>query len=188
MKHLARFFVYSNVNDLKQMNMEIKQNYFLVNAIDLEKNVENYLVDSKYNYVIIIDNEPLVWGNRTPVVYGGMEDVEQYLDTITEGVVEVITEWDFICKYCKDALEKWFIDFTKKKGENDGNCIIYFLDNLNNVIHIDNMFTDILNMSIGEDGLLSFLISTDDDRVQTFCNLFDFDSKTIWTIINSLVR
>ena len=154
----------------------IRQNYFLRNCVDLEMSVKDYLKNAENNYIVFEDDDPLVWGDRTPVVYGSMDDAKASLNEMDGlGEIRFMTEKEFIFTYCFNAIEILLSVNVLDRGEQDGVCTIMFLNNLNGVIYIDGM-TDILNVAIGnEDGIMSFLISDMTDENQTFVSL-----KDIW--------
>ena len=163
-----------------------KKKYFLVNAIDMGESIKEYLESAKFNYVIVEGRQVLMWGNKFPVIFGSMEDVnaeiENYLKD-SKSQISVMSEFDFIINHCFSAIEEIIINQIKVKGQNDGVCHIFFFNNLNNVININGM-TDILNGSVGVDGLLSLLISDEDDNKQDFISLGDIkDSDVIFNIL-----
>lgn len=162
-----------------------KKNYFLVNAIDMGENIKEYLESAKFNYVIVEGGQVLMWGNKFPVIFGSMEDVNAELNYLKDSKNQIIvmSEFDFIIGHCLSAIEDIIINQIKIKGENDGVCHIFFFNGLNNVININGM-TDILNGSVGADGLLSLLISDEDDNKQDFISLGDIkDSDVIFNIL-----
>ena len=163
-----------------------KKNYFLVNAIDMGENIKEYLESAKSNYVIFEGSQVLMWGNKFPVIFGSMEDVNAEIENNlkdSKNQIIVMSEFDFIIDHCFSAIEEIIINQIKIKGENDGVCHIFFFNNLNNVININGM-TDILNGSVGADGLLSLLISDEDDNKQDFISLGDIkDSDVIFNIL-----
>ena len=116
--------------------IDFKKNYFLRNMIDLGKTLGEYLTDADENYVILEKGEPLIWGDRTPVIFGdemgvlnelgeigGLDDNGDLLPNF-----KVMIEQEFIYKYCLSALEDWFKDKAKKIGEDYGVCHIIWLD------------------------------------------------------------
>lgn len=163
-----------------------KKKYFLVNAIDMGENIKEYLESAKSNYVIFEGNQVLMWGNKFPVIFGSMEDVNAEIKNNlkdSKSQIIVMSEFDFIIDHCFSAIEEIIINQIKIKGENDGVCHIFFFNNLNNAININGM-TDILNGSVGVDGLLSLLISDEDDNKQDFISLGDIkDSDVIFNIL-----
>ena len=163
-----------------------KKKYFLVNAIDMGENIKEYLESAKSNYVIFEGNQVLMWGNKFPVIFGSMEDVNAEIKNNlkdSKSQIIVMSEFDFIVDHCFSAIEEIIINQIKIKGENDGVCHIFFFNNLNNAININGM-TDILNGSVGVDGLLSLLISDEDDNKQDFISLGDIkDSDVIFNIL-----
>ena len=120
--------------------MKIKTNYFLRNMVDLDiTTFAEYLKSSDQNYVILVDDEPIVWAgdNNTPVIYGGEIDVQNELGEIGGLVYDgdearlqedyaVLTEFDFLVRFCKDALFEELSKEIKKVGEFDGVCHIFY--------------------------------------------------------------
>lgn len=94
------------------------------------------------------------------------------------------TDEEYLASLGSDALAHQFYeemgeedikDTIKEKGESDGNCKIMYLSNLNGKCNIDCKYTDILAGYVGEDNLLTFLVSSPDDKAQVFVSLFDFN-------------
>ena len=161
--------------------MEINQAYIIRNCIDLGVSIKNYLINSEYNYVILDKMVPLVWDDNTPVIFGDIEEVKAELKMLGRGDFMVVTEKAFILNYCKDYLVSLIKLKVLEETNFDGVCYVKFL-NMNNTIDINGM-TDILNVTIGDDGLLSFLISNEDDTKQSFACLNDFNNYTIFEIL-----
>ena len=81
-----------------------------------------------------------------------------------------------------------FKELILKYGENDGVCTIFFLNDMNNVINLNNgMYTDILNVGVGVDGRVSMLISSEDDMFQTFEDIYGFDCEIIENMLNQII-
>ena len=112
--------------------MEIKTNYFLRNMVDLEiTTLSEYLKGAKFNYVILEKNVPIVWGSdKTPVIYGGFEDVEAELvelkayadkeETTLKPEFKLITEAKFIKDFCLDAIAEYLFEKVVKLKNFDG--------------------------------------------------------------------
>lgn len=100
--------------------MEFKKNYFLANAIDNDKSIPQYVNDADENYVVLWDDEPLVWGDGSPVIFGSevdylneLENCEGYLgkdenDEFINNIV-ILTEQDFLLKYCTEELCEYIL-------------------------------------------------------------------------------
>lgn len=165
-----------------------KQNYFLRNMIDLEKSLAEYLTDADENYVILEKGNPLVWGDRSPVVFGGEMDVLNELGEIDglddkgelKPYFKVMTEQDFIYEHCLSALEDWFKDKAKEIGENDGVCNVIWLDDRFVNFVSNSKVSDVLGIynSLESDGL-SFLVSDSEDSLQVWYTLDDFHINEI---------
>lgn len=168
--------------------IEFKHNYFLINMIDLDKSLSQYLKDSVYNYVIIENNNPLIFaGDKMPIIFGGIEDVEHELleaDLIGNPNVNVINERDFIKDYCFDAINDWVKSKTLEYGEYDGNYhILWFTPNLYNKIKIDD-YTDILAAYVNpKEEYAHILVADEYDKKQTWIDLDEFNTETIINII-----
>ena len=177
--------------------MEIKTNYFLRNMVDLEiTTLSEYLKGAKFNYVILEKNVPIVWGSdKTPVIYGGFEDVEAELvelkayadeeETTLKPEFKVITEAKFIKDFCLDAIAEYLFEKVVKLKNFDGvNYILHFDNTFNGIINLNGM-TDILNVYADMvNKNVNFLISDDDDIKQDFCYLGDFPYNVIVKIVN----
>ncbi len=176
--------------------MEFKHNYFLRNMVDLDiKSLAEYLKHSDVNYVIMVNDEPIVFaGDKTPAVFGGEIDVQNELaecELVNENFelkegVKVLTESDFIKQFCMDAIEDWIIKKIIELNNYDGVCYIEYLDNsFNGVIDINGM-TDILNLCVGVDRMLSLLASDENDDKQDFIYITDLPFDIVVKIINKL--
>lgn len=169
--------------------IDFKKNYFLRNMIDLEKTLAEYLTDADNNYVIIDNGDVIVWvGDKSPVVFGdemgvlnelgeigGLDDKGELLPNI-----KVMTEQEFIYKYCLSALEDWFKDKAKKIGEDDGICHIIWLDDrFVNFVSNDNV-SDVLGIyNSNEENGLTFLVSDSNDSLQVWYTIDDFHINEI---------
>ena len=172
--------------------MELKKNYFLRNMVDLEKNLSTYLKDADFNYVILEKNIPLVWGDKTPVVFGGEDDVKNELaelDALNEkGTLKddfkVMTELEFIETFCLNEV----VNFIKKKILCDG-----VFDGANMVVNTDDTFEDMIdilgiyaNMNGHEEP--SVLVSSNDDTKQEFIYVSGLPMNIIIKLIEFLEK
>lgn len=165
-------------------------NYIKKNCELLEKNLEEYIKGLNSNYVVMENDTPLTWeSDGTPAIFGGKEDVEECIENFEDNSnLRIITELEYLCKYDKNVLEEVFKELILKYGENDGVCTIFFLNDMNNVIDLNNgMYTDILNVGVGEDGRVSMLISSEDDMFQTFEDIYGFDCEIIEKMLNQFI-
>jgi len=177
--------------------MKIKTNYFLRNMVDLDMyTLSEYLKGAKFNYVILEKNVPIVWSSdNSPVIYGGLEDVEAELvelkayadkeETTLKPEFKVITEARFIKDFCIDAISEYLFEKVVKLKNFDGvSYILHFDNTFNGIINIDGM-TDILNTYADMTNKnVNFLISDDEDKKQDFCYLGDFPYNVIVKIVN----
>lgn len=174
--------------------MELKKNYFLRNMVDMEKNLSTHLKDAEFNYVILEKNIPLVWGDKTPVVFGGEDDVQNELvglDALNENGTlkddfKVMTELEFIETFCLSEV----VNFIKKKTLCDGvfdgvNMVVNTDNTFNNLVNFDNM-TDILGIYANMNGHeeASVLVSSNDDTKKEFI----YVSKLPMNIIIKLIE
>lgn len=178
--------------------MELKKNYFLRNMVDVEKNLSTYLKDADFNYVILEKNIPLVWGDKTPVVFGGEIDVQNELVELNalneNGTLKddfkVMTELEFIETFCLNEV----VNFIKKKTLCDGvfdgvNMIVNTDDTFNNLVKFENM-TDILGIYVNMNGHdePSVLVSSNDDTKRNFIYVSELSMNIIIKIIEFLEK
>ena len=164
---------------------KFRKNYFLLNMIDLDKSLYQYLKDADYNYVIIYKNNIDVWeGDRSPVIYSDeIEILNEIGEDEDRNNYVVMTEQDFILSYCYSELEKYLVDKIKEINYFDGVCYVVFLDGFNNTININDM-TDILSVHYGgEANGITFVISNDNDTKQSFATLNEFPIDVIINVI-----
>ena len=87
-------------------------------------------------------------------------------------------------------IERKIFDYVKANGEDDGVCIVFWLDeSFNGVISIDG-YTDILGIYNTQylDGgdALSFYIASSDDSKETFVDFYEFPKDVQEKIIKHL--
>lgn len=76
---------------------------------------------------------------------------------------------------------------VNNNGESDGVCKVLYLDGLNKVMSLaDGLYTDVLSAHIGVDGLLSFLVSDEGDKHQTFVNIGELPREVVAEIFNKI--
>ena len=178
-----------------------KKKYVESAAKELGMSVGEYLSHADFNYVIFYKGDVDVWRDGSPIIYGGEIDVlneigqSNGLDengNITKDF-EVMTEWDFICKYCLDWLITYLADTIANNDDNefDGSCWIHWFDTgFWGCINLDEgKYTDILGAYVGEDGALSFSICDGEymHKYVTFVGLGEFDNKVIYKITMSVL-
>lgn len=173
-----------------------KTNFVEEAARELGMSVGEYLKNTDFNYVIFYKGKVDTWQDGSPVIYGDEMEVigeihqSNGLDdngNITKDF-EVMTEWDFICKYCLDWLITYLANYICNDDDNeyDGVCWIHWLDKgFWGAINIDDgKYTDILGAYVGEDGALSFSVCDGEfmfDNV-TFVGLSEFSNDVIYKI------
>lgn len=161
---------------------------------ELKISVGEYLKTADFNYVIFYKGKVNTWQDGSPVIYGDemgvIDEIQQSNGLDENGNLtadwSVMTEWDFICKYCLDWLITYLANYIRNDNDNeyDGVCWIHWLDKgFWGAINIDDgKYTDILGAYVGEDGALSFLITNNSDCVQTFVGLSEFNNDVIYKI------
>ena len=178
--------------------MELEKNYFLRNMVDMEKNLSTYLKDAEFNYVILEKNIPLVWGDKTPVVFGGEIDVQNELvglDALNENGTlkddfKVMTELEFIETFCLSEVVNYIKKKTLCDGEYDGTNMVVNTDNtFNNLVNFDNM-TDILGIYANMNGHeeASVLVSSNDDTKKEFIYVSELPMNVIIKLIEFLEK
>ena len=173
-----------------------KTNFVEKAASELGVSVGEYLKNADFNYVIFYKGKVDAWEDGSPVIYGDemgvIAEIQQSNGLDENGNLtadwNVMTEWDFICKYCLDWLSTYLANYICNDDSNDydGVCWIHWLNGFSNSINIDS-YTDILGAYVGEDGALSFLITNNSDCVQTFVGLNEFDNDVIYKITMSVL-
>ena len=173
-----------------------KTNFVEKAASELGVSVGEYLKNADFNYVIFYKGKVDAWEDGSPVIYGDemgvIAEIQQSNGLDENGNLtadwNVMTEWDFICKYCLDWLSTYLANYICNDDSNDydGVCWIHWLNGFNNSINIDS-YADILGAYVGEDGALSFLITNNSDCVQTFVGLSEFDNNVIYKIAMSVL-
>ena len=173
-----------------------KTNFVEKAASELGIGVGEYLKNADFNYVIFYKGKVDTWEDGSPVIYGDemgvIAEIQQSNGLDENGNLtadwNVMTEWDFICKYCLDWLSTYLANYIRNDNDNeyDGVCWIHWLNGFNNSINIDS-YTDILGAYVGEDGALSFLITNNSDCVQAFVGLSEFDNDVIYKITMSVL-
>lgn len=169
-----------------------KKNFVEYAADEFEISVAEYLKNTPFNYVIFYKGKVDTWNDGYPVIYGDEGEVMAEIEK-SHGLDEngkptadwdVMTEWDFICKYCFDWLVTYIANNIANNDDNeyDGNCWIHYLDEYFNNLTDLGENTDIIGAYVGYDGALSFLVSNSKDSEQTFVGLGEFDNEVIYRI------
>ena len=87
--------------------------YFVNSANELGESVFEYLGKTKYNYVIIDGDKPVVWReNGYPVIFGSIDEVGNELRNWSMPIknISIITEEDYIKTYLGGAWDEWYED------------------------------------------------------------------------------
>ena len=178
-----------------------KTNFVEGAARELKISVGEYLKYTDFNYVIFFKGKVDTWKDGSPVIYGDEMEVIGEIQQ-SNGLDEngnptadwsVMTEWDFICKYCLDWLITYLANYICNNDDNeyDGNCWIHWLDKgFWGAINLgDGKYTDILGAYVGADGALSFSVC--DGRFMfdnvTFVGLSEFSNDIIYKIAMSIL-
>lgn len=179
--------------------MEFKTNYVEGAAKELEMSVGEYLKNTDFNYVIFYKGKVDTFSDGNPVIYGDemevLNEIGQSNGFDENGKMKpeflVMTEWDFICTYCKDWLVTYLANYIPNDDNNeyDGCCWIHWLDGFDNIIDLnDGMYTDILGAYVGSDGALSFSVCDKDTKNITFVGLWEFeDDSVVYKIAMSIL-
>lgn len=175
-----------------------KTNFVEGAARELKISVGEYLKHTDFNYVIFFKDQVDTWKDGSPIIYGDEMSVEEEI-YLSDGFddnhkmktdFKVMTEWDFICTYCKDWLTTYLANHICNDDDNeyDGNCWIHWLDKgFNGSVNIDDTYTDILGAFVGTDGALSFNITDCDDTSNVFVSLWNFSNDVIYKISMSIL-
>ena len=173
--------------DSNSNRREFNKNYFLLNKVDLDKSLSQYLTDADENYVLFDRGIVTVWGDRNPVIFGDemavineLQEDEFDKDGNLAPYLKVETEQDFIYRHCLSALEDWFKERAKEIGEDDGICHIIWLDETFNDFLPNCTTPDVLGIYNNNEGNgLSFLVSDKDDGCQVFWSIDDFNMNEL---------
>ena len=110
-----------------------KTNFVEGASRELGISVGEYLKYTDFNYVIFFKGQVDTWkDDGSPVIYGDEMAVEEEI-YLSDGFddnhkmktdFKVMTEWDFICMYCKDWLSTYLANAIANNDDNeyDGNC------------------------------------------------------------------
>lgn len=175
-----------------------KTNFVEEVARELKISVGEYLKYTRSKYVIFYkgkvdtldDGNPFIYNDETEVI----NEIKQSNGLDENGNpnndFNVMTEWDFICTYCKDWLITYLANNICNNDDNeyDGTCWVHWFDNgFYGAINLDNgKYTDILGAYVGQDGFLSFNVCNGNDNA-TFVGLGDFDNDVIYKITMSIL-
>lgn len=175
-----------------------KTNFVEDASRELGISVGEYLKYTDFNYVIFYKGQVDTWKDGSPVIYGDEMEVEYEISN-SNGFDEnhslkpdfkVMTEWDFICMYCKDWLSTYLANAIANNDDNeyDGSCWIHWLDKgFYGSVNIDDVYTDILGAFVGTDGALSFSVTDKDDKHNVFVGLWDFSNEVVYKIVMNIL-
>lgn len=166
-------------------------NYIEKACKELGKTIEEYLIDTKYNFVIIESGEPWCSNYGTPMIYGDMNDA-MYCTEIygkkKKGDFNIITEWDYLVEYDNNTLDSCLSKLIRKYGENDGICTTFYLIEINKAYYDDekDVWMDVLN--IGVDNYITILLSDENDDFQYFESPYILDNEHFYMIVEQLCQ
>ena len=182
--------------------MEFTKTNFVEEASrELGMTVGEYLKNADFNYVIFYKGKVDTWEDGSPVIYGDemsvIAEIQQSNGLDENGNLtadwNVMTEWDFICKYCLNWLITYLANYIRNDNDNeyDGVCWIHWLDKgFWGAINIDEgKYTDIVGAYVDDDGALSFSICDGGFMFNnvTFVGLSEFDNNVIYKITMSVL-
>lgn len=90
------------------MEITMDKNYIVKAAKDWEHTIRGYYENSKYNYVITENGNPLCWKNGCPMVFGDVTGATGEISNWREPFknVSVVTEREILDTFCKEEVEK----------------------------------------------------------------------------------
>lgn len=90
------------------MEITMDKNYIVKAARDNEEGIREYYNNSKYNYIITEEGNPLCWKNGCPMVFGDVTDAIAEISNWREPFknVSVVTEREILDAFCKDEVKK----------------------------------------------------------------------------------
>lgn len=88
---------------------DFKKDYFVQASRDFKEDFFSYLNNAKYNFVIMVEDEPIVWEtDKAPVIFGSKQDAfDEISNWETMRNISIITEEEFLYHYCKEEVEKY---------------------------------------------------------------------------------
>lgn len=166
-------------------------NYIEKACKELGKTIEKYLIDTKVNYVITENAQPILCSDGAPIVFGDMDDVMYYIELYSkekESDFKVITEWEYLVEYDNNTLDSCLRELIRKYGENDGICTTFFLIEINKAYYDDekDVWMDVLN--IGVDNYITILLSDANDDLQYIESPYILDSEHFYMIVEQLCQ
>lgn len=76
---------------------------------------------------------------------------------------------------------------VNNNGESDGVSKVLYLDGMNKVMSLaEGLYTDILSANVGIDGRLTFLVSDEGDKHQTFVDIGELPREVVAEIFNKI--
>ena len=168
-------------------------NYIEKACKELGKTIEEYLVNTKVNFVIIENAKPILCNDGTPMVFGYMEDAMytiEFYDKEKESNFKVITEWEYLVEYDNNTLDYCLSTLIQKYGENDGICTTFFLDGLNKAYYYEekDIWMDVLNIGFGVGNYITILLSNENDDLQYLESPYILDNEHFYMIVKQLCQ
>lgn len=168
-------------------------NYIEKACKELGKTIEKYLIDTKYNFVVIENNHPWLDNEETPMIYGSKaEALNEIVYSIGDEntTCKIINEWDYLVEYDNDTLDSCLSELIRKYGENDGICTTFFLDGLNKAYYYEekDIWMDVLNIGFGVDNYITILLSDENDDLQYFESPYILDNEHFYMIVKQICQ
>ena len=168
-------------------------NYIEKACKELGKTIEKYLIDTKYNFVVIESNHPWLDNDKTPMIYCSQADALNEIAYVVgdkNTTCKIINEWEYLVEYDNNTLDSCLSKLIRKYGENDGICTTFFLDGLNKAYYNEekDIWMDVLNIGFGVDNYISILLSDKNDVFQYFERPYILDNEVFYMIVKQLCQ
>lgn len=168
-------------------------NYIEKACKELGKTIEKYLIDTKYNFVVIESNHPWLSSDKTPMIYGSQADALNEIAYVVgdkNTTCKIITEWEYLVEYDNNTLDSCLSELIRKYGENDGICTTFFLGGLNKAYYYEekDIWMDVLNIGFGVDNYITILLSDENDDCQYFESPYILDNEHFYMIVEQLCQ
>lgn len=168
-------------------------NYIEKACKELGKTIEKYLIDTKYNFVVIENNHPWLDNDKTPMIYGSQADALNEIAYVVgdkNTTCKIINEWDYLVEYDNNTLDSCLSELIRKYGENDGICTTFFLIEINKAYYYEekDIWMDVLNIGFGVGNYITILLSDENDDIQYFDSPYILDNEHFYMIVEQLCQ